>query len=62
MAGKIGGNWQLLYLSAWKSPGLELNDIGYMQVADQYLGVGGNQLQHLQAFQHIQQYVLSEPT
>ncbi len=40
MAGKIGGNWQLLYLSAWKSPGFELNDIGYMQVADQYLGVG----------------------
>ncbi len=40
MAGKLGGNWQFLYLSAWKSPGLELNDIGYMQVADQYLGVG----------------------
>jgi hypothetical protein len=38
MAGKIGGNWQFLYLSAWKSPGLELNDAGYMQVADQYLG------------------------
>jgi hypothetical protein len=40
MAGKIGGNWQFIYLSAWKSPGLEMNDIGYMQVADQYLGVG----------------------
>jgi hypothetical protein len=40
MAGKIGGNLQLLYAAAWKSPGLELNDIGYMQVADQYLGVG----------------------
>ncbi len=40
MAGKIGGNLQLLYLSAWKSPGFEINDIGYMQVADQYLGVG----------------------
>jgi len=40
MAGKLGGNWQLLYLSAWKSPGFEINDIGYMQVADQYLGVG----------------------
>ncbi|MHC1731364.1 MAG: DUF5916 domain-containing protein [Bacteroidales bacterium] len=40
MTGKIGGNWQILYLSAWKSPGLELNDAGYMQVADQYLGVG----------------------
>jgi hypothetical protein len=40
MTGKIGGNWQFIYLSSWKSPGLELNDIGYMQVADQYLGVG----------------------
>jgi len=40
MAGKIGGNWQFLYLSTWKSPSLELNDVGYMQVADQYLGAG----------------------
>jgi hypothetical protein len=40
MTGKIGGNWNFLYLSSWKSPGLELNDMGYMQVADQYLGVG----------------------
>ena len=39
MAGKIGGNLQVIYLAAWKSPGLELNDIGYMRVADQYLGV-----------------------
>lgn len=40
MAGKIGGNLQLLYMSAWKSPGFEINDIGFMQVADQYLGIG----------------------
>ena len=40
MAGKIGGNLQIIYLAAWKSPGLELNDIGYMRVADQFLGVG----------------------
>jgi hypothetical protein len=40
MAGKIGGNFQLLYLAAWKSPGFELNDLGYMRVADQFLGVG----------------------
>jgi hypothetical protein len=39
MTGKIGGNFNIIYLSAWKSPGLELNDIGYMRVADQYLGV-----------------------
>ncbi len=40
MAGKIGGNLQLIYLSSWKSPGFDPNDVGYMQVADQYLGVG----------------------
>ena len=39
MTGKIGGNFNMIYLSAWKSPGLELNDIGYMRMADQYLGV-----------------------
>jgi len=39
MAGKLGGNLQLVYMAAWKSPGMELNDIGYMQVADRYLGV-----------------------
>ena len=38
MTGKIGGNFNIIYLSAWKSPGLELNDIGYMRMADQYIG------------------------
>ncbi len=40
MAGKLGGNWQFLYLSSWKSPGFEINDIGYMQMADMYMGAG----------------------
>ncbi len=40
MAGKLGGNLQLVYIAAWKTPSMELNDIGYMQVADRYLGVG----------------------
>jgi hypothetical protein len=40
MTGKIGGNFNIFYLSAWKSPGLEMNDIGYMRVADQYIGAG----------------------
>ena len=40
MAGKIGGNFTCMYLASWKSPGFELNDIGYMRVADQILGVG----------------------
>lgn len=40
MAGKLGGNWQFIYLSSWKSPGFETNDIGYMLMADMYMGVG----------------------
>ena len=44
MTGKIGGNFNIFYLSAWKSPGLELNDIGYMRVADQYIGAAYIQL------------------
>ncbi|MCI0523340.1 MAG: carbohydrate binding family 9 domain-containing protein, partial [Bacteroidales bacterium] len=40
LTGKIGGNLNLLYLASWKSPGFELNDLGYMRVADQFLGVG----------------------
>jgi hypothetical protein len=39
MAGKLGGNLQALYMATWKSPQLELNDIGYMQMADRYLGM-----------------------
>ena len=37
--GKIGGNWNFLFLNMFKSPGLELNDMGYMQQADQVLSV-----------------------
>jgi hypothetical protein len=39
MAGKLGGNFQAIYMATWKSPQLELNDIGYMQMADRYLGI-----------------------
>jgi hypothetical protein len=37
--GKIGGNWNYLLLSVIKSPGLELNDMGYMQLSDNILNV-----------------------
>ncbi|MEN8227668.1 MAG: DUF5916 domain-containing protein [Bacteroidota bacterium] len=37
--GKIGGNWNFLYLNVFKSPGLELNDMGYLQQADNFLNV-----------------------
>jgi hypothetical protein len=37
--GKIGGNWNFLFLNMFKSPGLELNDMGFMQQADQVLSV-----------------------
>jgi len=38
-AGKIGGKWNFLLMSNWKSPGLELNDMGYQREADQILNV-----------------------
>jgi|WetSurMetagenome_2_1015567.scaffolds.fasta_scaffold05443_5 hypothetical protein len=39
MAGKLGGNLQILYMGTWKSPQLELNDLGYLQTADRYIGL-----------------------
>jgi len=37
--GKIGGRWNFLLMSNWKSPGLELNDMGYQREADQIINV-----------------------
>ncbi len=37
--GKIGGNWNWLFMNVFKSPGLELNDMGYMQLSDNILNV-----------------------
>jgi len=36
---KNGGNLKFLAATAWKSPGLELNDVGYMRQADDILEV-----------------------
>ncbi|MDA3832557.1 MAG: DUF5916 domain-containing protein [Spirochaetales bacterium] len=38
-AGKIGGKWNFLLMSIWKSPGLEINDMGYQREADQVFNV-----------------------
>ncbi|MCF8378121.1 MAG: carbohydrate binding family 9 domain-containing protein [Bacteroidales bacterium] len=38
-AGKIGGNWNWLYLNTWKSPSVDINDVGFIQQADQILNV-----------------------
>jgi len=38
-AGKIGGNWNFLLMSNWKSPGLEINDMGFMRQADWFINV-----------------------
>ncbi|MBN1388850.1 MAG: carbohydrate binding family 9 domain-containing protein [Bacteroidales bacterium] len=38
-AGKIGGKWNFLFMSNLKSPGLEINDMGYQREADQMLNV-----------------------
>jgi len=37
--GKIGGNWNYQFMSVFKSPGLEFNDMGYMRQADEILSV-----------------------
>ena len=36
-AGKIGGKWNFLLMSNWKSPGLEFNDMGYQRIADWFI-------------------------
>ncbi len=36
---KTGGNLKFIAATAWKSPGLELNDVGYMRQADNILEV-----------------------
>ncbi|MDT8401459.1 MAG: DUF5916 domain-containing protein [Bacteroidales bacterium] len=38
-AGKIGGKWNFLWMSNWKSPGLEINDMGYQRQADWFINV-----------------------
>lgn len=37
--GRVGGKWNFLFLNVFKSPGLELNDMGYMRQADNMLNV-----------------------
>lgn len=34
--GKIGGNWNFVYFTIWKSPGFETNDLGYTKKADEF--------------------------
>ncbi|MFO7575493.1 MAG: DUF5916 domain-containing protein [Bacteroidales bacterium] len=33
--GKVGGNWNFLFFTIWKSPGFESNDLGYLRKADE---------------------------
>jgi hypothetical protein len=37
--GRLGGKWNFQFMNIFKSPGLELNDMGYMQQADYILNV-----------------------
>lgn len=39
LIGKMGGKLKFMAATAWKSPGLELNDVGYMRQADNILEV-----------------------
>lgn len=38
-AGKVGGKWNFMFFGLWKSPGLELNDVGFLRASDQLLGI-----------------------
>ncbi len=33
--GKVGGNWNFVAFTIWKSPGFESNDLGYLRKADE---------------------------
>lgn len=33
--GKVGGNWNFVLFTIWKSPGFESNDLGYLRKADE---------------------------
>lgn len=37
--GKVGGNFNFIFMNIWKSPGFEINDIGFMREADFMLNV-----------------------
>lgn len=37
--GEYGGNWKFLAAATWKSPGLELNDVGYLRETNNILQV-----------------------
>ena len=37
--GKIGGNWNWQFMNVFKSPGLEINDMGFNQISDNILNV-----------------------
>jgi hypothetical protein len=36
---KLNGHWNLMYANIWKTPGFEVNDMGYLREADQLLSV-----------------------
>lgn len=37
--GKIGGKWNFIFLNTWKSPKMEINDMGFMREADNMINV-----------------------
>jgi len=36
---KISGHWNFIFASSWKTPGLELNDLGYLRESDRIISV-----------------------
>ena len=37
--GKVGGHWNFVLFGLWKSPGFDLNDLGYVQNADGIMAI-----------------------
>jgi len=37
--GKVGGDWNFMLFGIWKTPGFDLNDVGYLQSADDFTAV-----------------------
>lgn len=37
--GKVGGQWNFVFFGLWKSPGFDLNDLGYVQNSDGIMSI-----------------------
>lgn len=60
VVGKMGGgNFKYALLASWKSPGLELNDVGFLRQADDVFTVLWGQFRTLKPFGIIQRFSIN---